>query len=95
MGDQSLAEGVDGTMEAKKKRSLDTYLLDTEQVDETPSKRPYHTGPDSLSSRVTDWLSQLPLESPPEADPDMFGALKKDKGKGKSKSDGSVVGGEA
>ncbi|KAK8052478.1 hypothetical protein PG993_003863 [Apiospora rasikravindrae] len=92
MGDMSLVEGISETMEAKKKRSLDTYLRDdAEQVDETPSKRPYYAAPDSLSSRVTDWLSQLPLESPlespHEADPDMVGAFKKDK------SHDSVVGG--
>lgn len=78
-------------MAMKRRRSLDTFSWEAERGDhDTPSKRPCYCS-ESLSSRVTDWLSQLPPDSP--SDPDMFGKLKRDKGKGKGKSDGSSAAG--
>ncbi|KAK8010153.1 hypothetical protein PG990_009118 [Apiospora arundinis] len=59
MGGSGPAYGAMGNMSAAKKRSIDTFLQDVEQdYHDAPSKRPYC--PESLSSRVTDWLSQLP-----------------------------------
>ncbi|KAK6853756.1 hypothetical protein PG995_010568 [Apiospora arundinis] len=106
MGSSDPVLGISENMSAAKKRSLDTFLRDAERDHhKTPSKRPYC--PDSLSSRVTDWLSQLPPESALEAgpdveaesevevDPDAMKTFKKDKGKGKGKGDGSGAGGLA
>ncbi|KAK7996674.1 glycoside hydrolase superfamily [Apiospora arundinis] len=108
MGGSGPAYGAMGNMSAAKKRSIDTFLQDVEQdYHDAPSKRPYC--PESLSSRVTDWLSQLPPESAledeveldgetgdeAEVDPDTMHLPKKDKGKSKGKTGGSATGGLA
>ncbi|KAK7926785.1 hypothetical protein PG985_003783 [Apiospora marii] len=91
MGDFWPVEEESRNMTMNRRRSLDTFLSDAARSDhDTPSKRACYCS-ESLSSRVTDWLSQLPPDSP--SDPDMFGKLKRDKGKGKSKSDGSSAAG--
>ncbi|KAK8128771.1 hypothetical protein PG984_009879 [Apiospora sp. TS-2023a] len=94
MGDPSPVEEVSGNMAAQKKRARDTFLSDAERGDyEPPAKRPSCS--ESLSSRVTTWLSQLPPESPSEADLDMARPLKENRWKGKSNDDDSVAGGQA
>ncbi|KAK7957967.1 hypothetical protein PG988_012815 [Apiospora saccharicola] len=94
MGDSSPVEGKSGKMAAKKKRSRDTFLWDAERGDyEPPAKRPSYS--ESLSSRVTAWLSQLPPESPFEADLKMARPMKENGWKGKCNDDGSAAGGRA
>ncbi|KAK8119980.1 uncharacterized protein PG998_004606 [Apiospora kogelbergensis] len=66
MEDLGPIEGTpDTNTSIAKKRRLRTFFRDPQAIYETPSKRPYYSH--SLSSRVTDWLSQVPSEGPPKA----------------------------
>lgn len=93
MGDASSAEKEPGNRAAKTKRPRDAILLAESRDCKTHSKRP--CSPESLSSRVIAWLSQLPPENTSEADLDMARPLKGNGKKNKSNGDGSVTGGLA